>query len=270
MKVRIKQHFGQQEPLWLEGEFFDKYLLALAAVFVVVGGILLISGGLHTAFYPVHNVAQAILPDFMWAHITFVGDTVVALVIALILSYRFPHLTVAILIAAVGGTLLIHGLKAGFSTARPPAILDRETFTVIGPAFKTNSMPSGHTATAFILVGLLTRCAQSVWAKVLILVGGIFIGWSRVACGVHWPADVCMGAALGLVSAWVGLRLSRFVSLNLILYGIVSALLVTSAVLLFEEHGGFDSTYYTAKLFGFIALAYWFYAWIRTLKPGAQ
>jgi len=40
----------------------------------------------------------------------------------------------------------------------------------------------------------------------LALFAAAFIGWSRVALGVHWPSDVMVGWGIGLV--WLGLALS--------------------------------------------------------------
>ena len=42
------------------------------------------------------------------------------------------------------------------STERPPAMLAPGTFHIIGPAFTSNSFPSGHTITAFAFAGALS------------------------------------------------------------------------------------------------------------------
>ena len=262
-----KQHFNQRYFSWRREWKSDHILLVSAVVYLFLGFVLVGIGGLHTGFYTFHELGHELLPDFMWAHITFQGDTMVALVLALFVSYRFPQIALAILIGAIAGTFLIHGLKELFSTARPPAVLDLETFTVIGPAFKSNSMPSGHTATAFILAGLFTRCVKHVSLKAMLLGAAFVIGWSRVVCGVHWPADMCFGASLGLFAAWIGLYLSDRIRLKFTVYVIVVGLLFLAALLLFEEDGGFEYTGATGKVLSVIAMltfiVYWLRAYLR-------
>ena len=262
-----KQHFNQRYFSWRREWKNDHILLVFSAIYLAAGMVLMALGGLYTGFYTFHDLGHQILPDVVWAHITFQGDTMVALVLALFVSYRFPQIALAILIGAIAGTFLIHGLKELFETPRPPAILDAETFTVIGPAFKSNSMPSGHTATAFILAGLFTRCVKNVSLKGMLLGGAFLIGWSRIVCGVHWPVDMCFGAALGLFAAWVGLYLSDRIKLRFTLYVIVVGLLFVAALLLLEEDGGFEYTGATGKILSILAMltfvAYWLRAYLR-------
>lgn len=65
------------------------------------------------------------------------------------------------------------------------------------------SMPSGHTAAAFLFATIVmtfypefTHLAFA-WASL--------VGVSRVFLGVHFPGDVVVGAALGVMSALLGL-----------------------------------------------------------------
>jgi membrane-associated phospholipid phosphatase len=43
-------------------------------------------------------------------------------------------------------------------------------------------------------------------AVLLALLAALFIGWTRVALGVHWPSDVMAGWGIGLV--WMGMAMS--------------------------------------------------------------
>jgi len=43
-------------------------------------------------------------------------------------------------------------------------------------------------------------------AILVALLAAMFIGWTRVALGVHWPSDVMAGWGIGLV--WIGLAMS--------------------------------------------------------------
>lgn len=202
----FNQHVMSAQTTWPDHQSSDTLLLRIAAIAIIAGTVLLLINGLQTGF---HNVQfmSLILPPLIWEHLSFMGDTLVVLTLALLFAYRYPHLLFALLITALVGTLITHGIKPWLATPRPPGILDPGSFQLIGSSISKKSMPSGHTLTAFAAAGLLTRLTTNKALQLLILIAAFFIGWSRVAVGVHWPADVCMGAAGGLFSAWAGLQL---------------------------------------------------------------
>lgn len=72
------------------------------------------------------------------------------------------------------------------------------------PHFGGPSFPSNHTANAFFVWGILPL--RNKWLKYLLLGLALFIGYSRVYCGVHYPSDVLGGALLGLGWAWIAYR----------------------------------------------------------------
>lgn len=80
---------------------------------------------------------------------------------------------------------------------------------------KIQSFPSGHSAGAFALAGVLSwfypRLAGIFW--------GLAVGcaFSRYADGVHWLSDCVAGAAIGYLGAWLALR-PRAWAVPLILY----------------------------------------------------
>ncbi len=84
-------------------------------------------------------------------------------------------------------------LKAVIRRDRPFVRLP-ECNSVIEPSDKF-SMPSGHTAAAFLMAGLISY----FYAEYMLLVylWAVAIGMSRVVLGVHYPSDILAGALLG-------------------------------------------------------------------------
>jgi len=98
------------------------------------------------------------------------------------------------------GRLGIEGLKLVLSRPRPPTTdwLDHVS---------TWSFPSSHSAgTMMTCVALALLFGRGDGAILVALFAALFIGWTRVALGVHWPSDVMAGWGIGLV--WIGLAMS--------------------------------------------------------------
>lgn len=85
-------------------------------------------------------------------------------------------------------------LKRLFKRQRPCDVL-QQLRVKITPHDKF-SLPSGHTAAAFLMATLLSHYYPSV--AVLAYVWASLIGLSRVLLGVHYPGDILAGALLGI------------------------------------------------------------------------
>ncbi|KLV11198.1 phosphatase PAP2 family protein [Photobacterium ganghwense] len=82
-------------------------------------------------------------------------------------------------------------LKNSFKRARPVSLP-----SFIKPSDKY-SLPSGHTAAAFVMASLITTYyPDTAW---FIWPWAMAIGLSRVLLGVHYITDIAAGAALGLL-----------------------------------------------------------------------
>lgn len=94
-------------------------------------------------------------------------------------------------------------LKSAFKRQRPCDIL-QGFCSHIRPSDKF-SLPSGHTAAAFLMATLLAHFYPSIapivysWASL--------IGLSRVLLGVHYPSDIFAGGALGVTIATLSVNL---------------------------------------------------------------
>jgi undecaprenyl-diphosphatase len=117
---------------------------------------------------------------------------------------------------------LVFVLKRLFMRERPFGSL-RGVHALVFDAPRDFSFPSGHAAGSFafavflgavLLEGAARRETESQrWglraAALGLLVFAVGVGLSRIALGVHFPADVLAGAAIGTVVAAVGVRVHR-------------------------------------------------------------
>lgn len=162
--------------------------------------------GLNIPLFNAFNPVLRWLPDSVWAHLSLLGDALVVLALTNLLALRYPQLLAAGLLAALLATVISRSLKAMFALERPLAVLGEQVH-VIGIPLHNDSFPSGHTTAAFVLAGLCLLATPRRWA-VLGLLGAMAVGLSRVAVGAHWHADIALGAATGLLAAWLGWRLA--------------------------------------------------------------
>lgn len=107
---------------------------------------------------------------------------------------------------------LLRGWMAAFAGAVAATLVIKRIFRrprpgtgalLYGPGPDQHSFPSGHGAR----VGVILVWAESLWpgAGVLAPLLGLWIGWARVAMGIHYVGDVLAGVALG----WVVGRLAK-------------------------------------------------------------
>ena len=177
-------------------------LLALLALFV-----LLVSGQ-NVALFHFMNRIMSYANDGLWVHLSLVGDGQFVILFVLPFLGRRPDVVWQYVLATILAGLFVYGMKEVFSTLRPPAALPAGSFHLIGPDLQNNAFPSGHTTALFAVSGLVCLQRISKWFKFAVLLLAVFVGFSRIASGVHWPLDV-LGAALG---GWIVAMLSVWIS----------------------------------------------------------
>jgi membrane-associated phospholipid phosphatase len=205
-------------------------LLVVAAAFAVV-----LAGDANRAAFSALNALGPRTSDALWANLTVLGDTVVALALCLPLWRRRADLVWALAIGGLLTTAWVHALKPIVKQPRPPAVLGSDVH-VIGPAYRKQSFPSGHSTTIFAVAGLIalglaprgavpagggrsstaareappvSRAALAHAAGAAAIGVASLAAMSRSVVGVHWPLDLLAGAFGGWLAAAVGLALAR-------------------------------------------------------------
>jgi len=105
--------------------------------------------------------------------------------------------------------LLAWTAKVAFALPRPSNLFPNGVTWVLGDPDSLYSFPSGHAVYTAAVVACLWPLGP--WPfRLLLLALAAAIGWSRVALGAHFPADVVAGYLLGVacVAATHGLAVS--------------------------------------------------------------
>lgn len=135
--------------------------------------------------------------------LTELGDRVVITAVAIMASMSFLLLrrwraALYLVVAALGSTLFVHGMKMVLHRSRPLQLYD---------GISEFSFPSGHATSSIVVYGFLAimfaRSASPALRRGLIagtLSLIVLIAFSRLYLGAHWMSDVGAGLSFGI--AW--------------------------------------------------------------------
>lgn len=186
-------------------------LLAAAAV-LLASGALLHSGPHDTTLFRALNALGTVWPA-LWAMLSVAGLGLSAFIVLVALHRGARPLSMrpvaALLWCFPVGGALTHVLKRLIEHPRPAALLGADQIVVIGEPLMRGAMPSGHAVTTLAVFGLCLLAWRTTWLqRAGLLALAVLVLLSRAAVGAHWPADLCVGAGLGLVTAAIGWHLS--------------------------------------------------------------
>ncbi len=146
------------------------------------------------------NIRVPVLNEFMLG-ITYLGDEIAFLVIALILFWCVDKRR-GYYILSVGflGTIANQFMKLWFRIPRP-WVLD-ETLQPMDQALEGASgfsFPSGHTQSSVGTFGGIAYTAKKKAIRIIGILVAVLVPFSRMYVGVHTPLDVGVAAAIAIV-----------------------------------------------------------------------
>lgn len=179
---------------------------------LIVGGTFMVAAGLVCWWFGVDShLHQVMRLSPSWAPVivrlsalggfAVMGPVALVGLLFLIAQRRRAEAAWLFLTIAIG-RLGIEGLKLVAARPRPPTADWLEQV-------HSWSFPSSHSAgTMMTTVALALLFGRGDGAVLVALGAALFVGWSRVALGVHWPSDVMAGWGLSLI--WIGLSLGLY------------------------------------------------------------
>ena len=212
-------------------------LVGYAGLSLLLAGLTQLGDLDSRLFISLNHLAGAYASDEVLEATTMFGQGhwLMALIAPLLLVA--PRVNAAALFGTPVMLLFTHVPKMLLHWPRPSTVLAQHGAHVLGAPISMNTFPSGHaivTAMAgTILILGWDVLRQRLWAQLLVLALVTLICASRVAVGAHWPVDVLVGAALGVLSGYVGYALAgRYYAHSARAYVTVTAIYAVGAIVL--------------------------------------
>jgi len=170
-------------------------------IFLLAGGIVLfLWSKTDIALYinRYHNPAA----DFFFSNWTNLGLGITIIPVALILAYiRCRYMLISVIAFLV--TFIINdSLKSYFHTPRPLTVFDQlhQTLYLVPNVemYRSNSFPSGHTATGFCMFCLFALYTKNNLMKVIFFIIALLIAYSRMYLSEHFLQDVYGASIIGV------------------------------------------------------------------------
>ncbi len=138
--------------------------------------------------------------DKLFSAVTFLGGEGVFIAVAIVVFWCVSKRDGYYLIAAgVGGTVINQTMKIVCRVPRPWVRDPGFTIVESARAGATGySFPSGHSQNSVVALGGTARFAGKRWLQAALWVLAALVCFSRMYLGVHTPADVAVGAGIGL------------------------------------------------------------------------
>lgn len=114
---------------------------------------------------------------------------------------------ILLLTAAILNYGITYGMKNAVDRKRPYKALSG--VHTVGSTERSASFPSGHTSSAFTIATMVSLNYPKWYVIAPSFAWAGLAGYSRMAIGMHYPADVLMGAVVGAGSAYLIYKLRK-------------------------------------------------------------
>ncbi len=149
-------------------------------------------------------------------NLTQLGDVLIVFPLLMALFIYAPKFWEALITSSLLSLVVSFGLKKLLAVPRPARVFDHDSFMIIGRTLSgKNSLPSGHSMTAFIVITILLfafmpkkNISKVLWSFSIVTLGFV-IAFSRVAVGAHYPLDVIAGSSIGYILAIIGIWITN-------------------------------------------------------------
>lgn len=187
--------------IYLSNKYFINTSLFIFSIGLLMFGI----EGKELSFFAINHQRSDFL-DFIMPYITFIGDGWFAVFAILLCSFAPLKIQIQLLITWFITFILVitikHTVFVDFN--RPVSYFydhpEKVIFVKNMVIHSSQSFPSGHTASAFAVLGSLAFLFNSRYIKIILALVAALVGISRVYLGQHFFEDILVGCMLGLVS----------------------------------------------------------------------
>lgn len=193
------------------------FLLAAIVLFLYLRNSLQVDQYIHiqSGWFYFLNAKLSQFPTII-VNLTQLGDEIVILSILSVFVLYAPKVWEALISASLVSCIFTCSLKKIFAVPRPAAVFDHHSFVIIGKTLSGhNSLPSGHSITAFTILTVLLfafmpkNLSFKILWYLLIIGFGLILVLTRVGVGAHYPLDTIIGGTIGYISALLGIFINE-------------------------------------------------------------
>lgn len=116
---------------------------------------------------------------------------------------RKPTLLIEAVLAALSSRIVLELIRFAWDVKRPFMTLGMQP--LFDPFENGPSLPSGHATFYFALAAVAWSYSKKTSAA--LFAAALLMGAGRIIAGVHWPADVIVGAVIGITAGRLAVRI---------------------------------------------------------------